>query len=262
MKHKYAGLISIPIIAAIVLFCSSVRADYPEPKDQYVNDYAKLLTEYDRNVIRDLFIQLEQNTGKQAVVVTIESIRDYQTGDNTIETFATNLFNTWGVGNKENNDGVMILIARKDRKCRIELGGGYGVRYNAAMQEVIDKHMLPHFKRDKYSMGIREGATYAAQGVCKKISAASYYRWEIVAVIIGTVLVVAGISCVISGKKGWGWMIFAGVGFLLTAIIGILHTESDDDYRYGSGRSYSSGGSSGGGFGGGSSFGGGASGSW
>jgi uncharacterized protein len=90
--------------------------------------------------------------------VTIDSISDYHTGDETIESFATHLFNTWGIGDSQRNDGVLILIAVKDRKVRIEVGSGYGSTQDANMQEVINEYMLPFFKRNDYSQGIYQGA--------------------------------------------------------------------------------------------------------
>ena len=64
-------------------------------------------------------------TGIEMVVVTINSIKDYNTGDSTIESFAKNLGNTWGVGHKKTNDGVVMLVAVRDRKSWISLAGGY-----------------------------------------------------------------------------------------------------------------------------------------
>ena len=265
MNSKSAGLYYVLFVLVLLIFTSGLQADYPDPNDQFINDYAKLLTDYDRNVIRDLFINLEKETGKQAVVVTIESIYDYKTGDNTIESFATNLFNKWGVGNIENNDGVMILVARTDRKCRIELGGGYGRRYDSAMKNVVDRKMVPHFKRDKYSLGIREGATFTVDGVTRKVSFMIYYKWHILIGFIAIICIIAGFSCIISGKKSWGWLMYAGIGGLLMVIIDILLPYGGRTSRYsdwGSSSSGGGGGSFGGGFGGGGSFGGGASGSW
>ena len=134
------------------------QGGYPEPVDPYVNDFARLLTPEHASAIRSLFSDLKRDTGIEAVVVTIGSIHDYPTGDATIESFATNLFNTWGVGDKAKNNGVMILVAVNDRKVRIEVGAGYESTLNAAMQEVIDEHMLPAFRRDDYSRGIYDGA--------------------------------------------------------------------------------------------------------
>ena len=139
------------------------RSDYPQAHDDYVNDFAGLLTERHAGQIRKRFGKLERKRGVEAVVVTINSIRDYPTGDATIESFATNLFNTWGIGNREKNDGVLILVAVQDRECRIELGAGYGTRYDSAMKSVIDRKIIPCFKKGDYSTGIYKGA-FAAIG--------------------------------------------------------------------------------------------------
>ena len=117
------------------------QSGYPFPKDEYVNDYADVLESDDRKVITDQLIQLRLEQGIQGTVLTIHSIEDYNTGDKTLEDFATNLFNTWGIGNKERNDGFLILVAVDDRKVRIELGKGYGNRLNRNVQEVINREM-------------------------------------------------------------------------------------------------------------------------
>jgi len=111
-----------------------------------------------RDSIQTLFADLESETGIGAAVVTIDSISDYSTGDETFESFATNLFNTWGIGGAERNDGVLVLVSVGDREVRIELGSAYVSADIAAVQEVIDEHMLPSFKRDDYSGGIYSGA--------------------------------------------------------------------------------------------------------
>ena len=134
------------------------QGKYPQPMDQYVNDYAGLLTARDAANVKTLFADLKRETGIEAVVVTIDSINDYATGDATIESFATNLFNTWGIGDKTKNDGVLLLVAVGDRKVRIEVGAGYESTQNDNMQEVINEHVLPSFRNEEYSRGIYRGA--------------------------------------------------------------------------------------------------------
>jgi uncharacterized protein len=92
-----------------------------------------------------------------ATVVTINSIRDYPVGASTIEAFATGLFNEWGVGSKEDNDGVLLLVAIKDRKVRIEVGSGFGHTRDIAMKEIIDTKILPEFRARRISAGIKAG---------------------------------------------------------------------------------------------------------
>src|SRR5262245_42161760 len=120
--------------------------------------------------MRTELAELRDDAGVQAVVVTIRSIHGYGTGDQTIESFATNLFNKWGIGDRGRNDGVLILVAVKDRKVRIELGSGYGGGYNAQMQGVIDRQMLSHFKDKNYSLGILEGTDSVVQILSQRAS--------------------------------------------------------------------------------------------
>src|SRR5262252_8904892 len=144
---------------ALIGFATQAQAGYPNAKDLYVNDFANLLTAKDAITIRTALAKLRDGAGVQAVVVTIRSIHGYGTGDQTIESFATNLFNKWGIGDRQRNDGVLILVAVKDRKVRIELGSGYGKSYNEQMQGVINQQMLPHFRMKNYSRGVLEGTS-------------------------------------------------------------------------------------------------------
>jgi uncharacterized protein len=134
------------------------QGGYPEATDPYINDYAGLLSGEDAANVRALLMGLKREQGIEATVVTINSVGDYGTGDKTIERFATNLFNAWGIGHKERSDGVLMLVAVDDREIRIEVGSGYGESQTANMQEVINEHMIPTFKRNRYSQGIYRGA--------------------------------------------------------------------------------------------------------
>lgn len=159
MLSKRAAVTSL-LIAFYLMFSSNIvygQGNYPPQNDLYFNDYAKVINPEDVKQIKDMLIDLKSTNDIDMVVLTIKSIHDYQTGDSTIETFATNLFNTWGIGNSATNKGVLILVAVQDREVRIELGSGYGSEYNGAMQKVIDQHMLPYFKESQYYRGIYLG---------------------------------------------------------------------------------------------------------
>lgn len=129
---------------------------YPDYTETYVNDFADLLSDVDEDRIRDKLIELREKKDIEFTVVTINTMSDYG-HSGAIEPFATGLFNYWGVGDAQRNDGVMMLIARFDREMRIEVGAGYGARMNKPMQIVIDSNILPYFRRDDYIGGIEEG---------------------------------------------------------------------------------------------------------
>ena len=130
---------------------------YPRQDDRYVNDYARVIGQQELQRIRTMFAEFKQQSGIDATVLTIRSINDYDTGDKSIESFAHHLFDTWGIGDRATNKGVLLVVAVKDRKVRIELGKSYRDLYDARMKEVIDQHMLPVFKQNDYSRGILQG---------------------------------------------------------------------------------------------------------
>lgn len=151
------------LLTTLIGFAAQAQTGYPKAKDLYVNDFAGLLTANDRSAIRTALAKLRDDAGVHAVVATIQTVHGYGTVDQSIESFATNLFNKWGIGDRKRNDGVLILVAVKDRKVKIELGSGYGKSYNAQMQGVISRQMLPHFKKKNYSLGVLEGTNSVIQ---------------------------------------------------------------------------------------------------
>ena len=105
----------------------SAQSNYPTADDLFVNDYAEVISSADEAQIRDLLAEYEVNNGVQMTVLTVRSLSEYNTGDATIEQFATNLFNEWGIGQASRNDGVLFLVAVVDRELRVELESAYGV---------------------------------------------------------------------------------------------------------------------------------------
>lgn len=154
----------------LIMLCfagGSVQAQsgYPQYRDVFVNDFAGVMDAQTVTQLRGILAELKARTGIEAVVVTIQSIRDYGTGDDAIESFATNLFNLWGVGSAASNDGVLILAAIRDREIRIEVGAGYGDTMNDEMRIVLDENILPYFRRTDYNTGLLEGARAVVHAV-------------------------------------------------------------------------------------------------
>ncbi|MEM9640033.1 MAG: TPM domain-containing protein [Pseudomonadota bacterium] len=124
--------------------------------DVYLNDYANLLGPEAETRLRAKMVRVYDATGIEMTVLTIARRADYGF-DGSNEAFATGVFNDWGIGNAERNDGVLVLVSHLDREMRVELGAGYGTEYNIAMRRVIDDYFLPHFRRDAYEWGIEHG---------------------------------------------------------------------------------------------------------
>ncbi len=110
LKYMLVGLVSI---------CSLARAiDLPKPNG-YVSDYANVLTTSQRNEISNVIAANIKNGGWQIAVVTVPNLQGV-----TIEEFANALFQSWGIGRKGIDDGVLLIQSVNPRKIRIEVGAG------------------------------------------------------------------------------------------------------------------------------------------
>lgn len=115
-----------------------------------VNDAAGILRADVEAQLSTRLQSLEEKTGHQMVVVTTPSL-----GGETIELYTRALGNRWGIGRKNDNDGVVILVAPQERKTRIEVGRGLEkLLTNTVCAEVIQQDMLPHFRKGDFGAGL------------------------------------------------------------------------------------------------------------
>ena len=143
-------------------------APYPKPGSGYVTDKAGLLTDKAEERIETWLWQIESRSNVEIAVVTIYSIKDYPGTDNgSIESFAKGLFNKYGIGNLPKNNGILLLVAVKDRKATIELGKFYGDKYDAKAREIMKGVIIPQFKKDRYRAGHSERGQGHYQRLCR-----------------------------------------------------------------------------------------------
>ena len=81
-------------LISISIFSASATADYPSPQDDYLNDFAGVIQPTDRDILRKKLEALENQSGIEGTVVTINSVADYPTGDANLDEFATRLLIT------------------------------------------------------------------------------------------------------------------------------------------------------------------------
>ena len=119
----------------------------------YVNDYANILSPETEQFIMNNSIKLNDATKAQIVVVTVPSLDGQD-----IESYATELFRDFGIGDKDLNNGLLILVALEERLCRIEVGYGLeGVLPDGKTGRYQDVYMIPYFKEDNFDEGIVNG---------------------------------------------------------------------------------------------------------
>lgn len=137
----------------------TLYAPYPQPDQGYVTDIANLLTAEQEEQLEGWLFALEQDNGIEMAVVTIGSIADYPGTDHgSVETFATGLFNKYGIGNLPKNDGILLLVAVKDREARIELGDGYASDRDRDAERIMQTVIVPQFRKGRFDRGVLEGA--------------------------------------------------------------------------------------------------------
>lgn len=118
-------------------------------------DRANILTPADEAALAGQAEELENATGHQFVVVTLTGL-----GGHKIEDYGMKLGNHWGIGRKEHDDGVLLIVAPNDRKVRIAVGLGLEkVITNAEAKTIIVNDILPEFREGRFPEGIRNGAT-------------------------------------------------------------------------------------------------------
>ncbi len=108
----------------------------------------------------------EQATGNQVVVVTLQNLQGYD-----IESFGYQLGRTWGIGQEGKDNGVLLIVAKKERKIRIEVGYGLeGQLTDAISANIIQTIIRPAFKRAEFAAGIDAGAKAIVQALGGKYS--------------------------------------------------------------------------------------------
>jgi uncharacterized protein len=240
----------------------------PKPKEQTsVYDGAKLLSGYEKNTLEQKLINYADTTSTQIVVATVNTIN----GED-IAFYAAKWAQEWGIGQKEEDNGVFILVAKNERKLTISTG--YGVEHlltDALSKRIITNIITPQFKQGDFYGGLDRGTSAIMQvlnGEYQETPDDSNNGSSIpfIFIILFFIILIIIISNRHKGRGGRGGRRRnSAAGALLEAII--LSKAGRGGFG-GGGFGGSSGGGSiggggfGGGFGGGGFGGGGASGGW
>jgi len=148
MMRKIFTLIFIHLVVAF----SSIAKDIPAPTKSFVNDYAGVLSQDEKNSLEQKLLSYFDSTSTQIAIV-IENSLD---GDDLFD-YCQRLATEWGIGEKGKNNGVLIYVAINDRKARIHTGYGMEATITDALSTRIrTKHMNPYFKQGDYYGGLNE----------------------------------------------------------------------------------------------------------
>jgi uncharacterized protein len=116
-------------------------------------DQANIIPAATRSAIEPKLVDLEQKSGIQLVVATVTSLEGQE-----IEPYANALFRSWGLGQKDKNNGVLLLVAPNEHRVRIEVGYGLeGTLTDALAKVIITNAITPRFKTGDFAGGISRG---------------------------------------------------------------------------------------------------------
>ena len=252
MKHKILFIIGFCFLA-LNLFSKDIPP-VPNPTI-FVNDYANALQAQERAALEQKLYDYFKQTSTQIVIVIDQSLE----GDDAFG-YSQKLAQSWGIGEKDKKNGLLIYVALAERKMRIQVGYGLeGAMTDAISKRIIDGILKPNFKEQNYYNGFNEATnaiikTLAGEGFTndRKEKSKGKSPWLLIG-IIAIVLISVFSKGGRGGRRGGG-----GGGIAEALLWGTLASGGF------SGRGSSGGGgdSGFGGFGGGSFGGGGAGGDW
>lgn len=145
------------LFAAALVFSSTAALaapQFPALTGRVVDEAGILSPQFESEISAQLAAH-EQATTNQLVIVTLKSLDGYEISD-----YANRLFRHWGIGQKDKNNGVLLMVAPTERKMRIEVGYGLeGVMTDAISRDIIERVIKPPFQQGNYEQGLRAGAT-------------------------------------------------------------------------------------------------------
>lgn len=135
---------------------------FPKPVG-YVNDFADVIPDNIEQKIIAICAEVQKKTGAQIAVVTVESI-----GDEDYNEYANKLFETWGIGAKGQDNGILLFQTVKERKFRIEVGYGLEpIIPDGLAGEIRDRYVFPYFRKEEYGLGLLAGVQAVAGIIAK-----------------------------------------------------------------------------------------------
>jgi uncharacterized protein len=141
------------LLLVLLLAAAPAAAQTLPPLTGRVVDMANLLSASQETALTRRLAALERRTGDQLVIVTTRSL-----GGRSIEEYGLWLGNGWHIGQRDKNNGVLLIVAPREGRTRIEVGSGLeAILTDARAQRIVDRDLLPHFSGQRWSAGIAAG---------------------------------------------------------------------------------------------------------
>lgn len=154
MKNKVFRILAVlSAICFILAGCGEkipTSANLKATDKLFVNDFADVISDSDEEVIYNKGVYLNGKTTAQVAVVTVNT-----TGDEEIADYALNLGRNWELGDKEKDNGIVVLLSVEDREVYIAVGYGLeGALPDSKTGRILDTYGIPYFSEDEFSKGL------------------------------------------------------------------------------------------------------------
>ena len=169
--HPIGWLLGFSLtVVAVPTSCLALTVqEVPNPRQAnsgWVTDMADILSPTTEARLNQIVSELEVKNGAEFAIVTVPQTNP----DSTPKEFATGLFNTWKIGKKNRDNGLLLLISRGDRRIEIETGYGLeGVLPDAKVGQIIDRDIKPKFKQGDFDSGTLAGIQALVAAVDQEI---------------------------------------------------------------------------------------------
>lgn len=139
------------LLVLLTLCIGTVWAqDFPATPNRLVNDYTNTLSASQVQQLEHKLVAFDDSTSTQIAVVMMQSTGQYDIAD-----YGVRLAQRWGIGSKENNNGILLLVALGDRAVTIQTGYGVeGAVPDAIAYRIIENEIKPNFRQGDYFTGI------------------------------------------------------------------------------------------------------------
>ncbi|MEH7445065.1 TPM domain-containing protein [Bacillus sp. JJ1122] len=198
-QGRFSGLAAIIGILLLLLPAGAIAArnEIPAPVgDIYVQDFANILNENEEIQMHNIGRSIEDQTTSQVAVLTVDSI-----GDTSIEEYSVEAYRKYGLGTEKDNNGVLLVLAMKEKKIRIEVGYGLeGTIPDGKAGRILDEYAIPHLKNGQPNLAVMN--TY--QALANEVSGTNEFgdvpqqqqqeqdfpipTWLLIIIIIGVVV--------------------------------------------------------------------------
>ena len=273
MKYLLGKFLIVLFLPGLLFAGSILGQDVmprPDGKQKLVYDYAGFFKGPEKNELNNLLENFALETSNQILVLTVKTLNDLEP-----YAYAEQVLSTWGIGQKDMNNGVVVLIKPKtpDSRGQVYISTGYGLEGaipDATGKMIVENEMIPEFKNGNNYLGVLKGVSVLMELAKGEINAGEYQKragsgdksgWmSILVFFLFFLIIFVGKASQAKRYASTNSMAF-WAAFWLLSNQNRSHGGSWNSF-HGGGGGFGGGGGGFGGFGGGMGGGGGAGGSW